>query len=408
MKKLPRSYFYIAIRNIGLFVLLVVCSSWLTVFLLDRLNDSKLDYQQVPARLAGTDAAGQGEFVSSKANSAAFRSDDNESVAIAVYRETNESVVNITAETTQIVFNWFFQPFPQKNESTGSGSIIDPLGYVLTNSHVVNSADRLIITMFDGEKYNAKVSGIDYQTDLAVLKFDPGQRALKTIDFGDSENLQVGQTVFAIGNPYGLERTLTKGIISGIGRPIENDSGVVIRNMIQTDASINPGNSGGPLLNTSSNMIGVNSSIYTPSGGSVGIGFALPVNSARRVINELIRYGKVRRGSIDAKVIPLSRQLVRYADLPVNSGLLISEVENGGNAERAGLRGGDRQRSVRSGNQIFYLGGDIIIAVNGVPVGSIADLNGLLENSKPGDKATVVYLRAGRKKSLDLVLSEAS
>jgi S1-C subfamily serine protease len=214
----------------------------------------------------------------------------------------------------------------------------------------------------------------------------------------------VGQKVLAIGNPFALERTLTVGIVSGLGRPIQTSRQHIIRDMIQTDASINPGNSGGPLLDTQGRMIGINTMIYSPSGGSVGIGFAVPVNTAKRVVTELIQYGKVRRGWIDATVVQLFPSLVRYANLPVNTGLLVSRTRRNGLAERAGLRQGSEP--VQYGRSVIYLGGDIITSVNGMKTDTLADLYSSLEACKPGDRVKVEILRGGRQSTLDITLAD--
>ncbi|MDR1178474.1 MAG: trypsin-like peptidase domain-containing protein, partial [Spirochaetaceae bacterium] len=299
---------------------------------------------------------------------AAFSEDEREN--IAVYEQLNEAVVNITTETVAI--NWFLEPIPQEGGS-GSGSIIDLNGYVLTNNHVIENAYKVFINLADGSQYEGQVIGTDPENDLAVLKFDPpAGTELKTIPYGDSANLKVGQKVMAIGNPFALERTLTVGIVSGLGRPIQTSRQNIIRDMIQTDASINPGNSGGPLLDSQGRMIGINTMIYSPSGGSVGIGFAVPVNTAIRVVSELIQFGRVRRGWIDASLVQLFPSLVRYAKLPVNTGLLVSRTGRGGYAERAGLRQGTDP--VRYGSSVIYIGGDIITSVDGMRVNSLADL----------------------------------
>jgi S1-C subfamily serine protease len=320
---------------------------------------------------------------------------------IEVYDRVNKSVVYITTITLE--YSYFFEAMPQ--EGTGSGVILDTEGHVLTNYHVVKGADQLRITLSDGTELEGKVTGTDPENDLAVVKFDPKGRVVIPVAFGSSANLKVGQKVLAIGNPFGLDRTLTTGIISALNRPLENsEENSVIRSTIQTDAAINPGNSGGPLLNSRGELIGINSAIYSPSGASAGVGFAIPVNTARRVVDELLRYGVVRRGWIDITPIQLFPALVSYFKLPVRNGVLVSEA--GAAARQAGLRGGDQSSAVRYGRTIIYGGGDIIVDVGGQKVGSYSDLLGALEQTKPGEVVTVKVIRSGQEKSLNVKLVE--
>ncbi|MDR2500959.1 MAG: trypsin-like peptidase domain-containing protein [Treponema sp.] len=321
---------------------------------------------------------------------------------ITVYEQLNEAVVNITTE--RVTINWFLEPVPQEGGS-GSGSIIDSQGYVLTNNHVVENAYKVFINLADGTQIEGTLVGTDKENDIAVLKFEPPKGAqLRVIPFGDASNLKVGQKVLAIGNPFALERTLTVGIVSGLGRPIQTGRNTIIRNMIQTDASINPGNSGGPLLDAAGKMIGINTMIYSPSGGSVGIGFAVPINTAKRVVAELIAYGKVRRGWIDASLVQIFPALVRYAKLPASSGLLVSRTRRNGFADRAGLRQGTEP--VRAGSGIIYLGGDIITGADGLRVNTLADLYAALEDNKPGEKISVEVLRGGNPAIVELILAD--
>ncbi len=322
---------------------------------------------------------------------------------ISVYEKCNEAVVNIN---TQVMgMNWFLEPIVQSGGS-GSGSIIDKRGYVITNVHVIENATRIYISLYDGTQYEGTVVGQDSDSDIAVLKFAPPEGTiLKTISFGDSKSLKVGQKVIAIGNPFGLERTMTTGIVSGLGRPIQNSNNTIIRDMIQTDTAINPGNSGGPLLNTKGQMIGINTMIYSSSGNSAGVGFAVPSETARRVANELIQNGKVNRGTIQAKMYQLNSLIARYANLDISTGLLVSEVIPGGNAEAAGIKGGTE--AVRYGNRsIIYLGGDIIVGIDGVGVATIADYYSLLESKRPGNTITVRIHRNGKDVDVKVKLAE--
>jgi S1-C subfamily serine protease len=321
---------------------------------------------------------------------------------ISVYEQFNSAVVNITTETMAI--NWFLEPVPQQG-SSGSGSIIDTRGYILTNNHVIEQAHRVFINLADGSQFEGTVVGTDPENDLAVLKFDPPRRReLRTIPYGDSSALLVGQKVLAIGNPFAYERTLTVGIVSALGRPIQTSRNRIIRDMIQTDASINPGNSGGPLLDTHGRMIGICTIIVSPSGGSVGVGFAIPVNTAKRVVNEILQYGRVRRGWIDADLVQIFPSLVRYAKLPVDSGLLVSRTRRSGLSEKGGLRQGSEP--VQYGRSVIYLGGDIITSVNGMKTDTLADLYSSLEASRPGDIVNVEIIRGGRASTLQITLAD--
>jgi S1-C subfamily serine protease len=327
---------------------------------------------------------------------------EDERQNISIYENLNSAVVNITTEIMAI--NWFMEPVPQEGGS-GSGSIIDTRGYVVTNNHVIERASKVFINLADGSQFEGHIVGTDPENDIAVLKFDPPKgMELQTIGYGDSSLLKVGQKVLAIGNPFGFDRTLTVGIVSSLGRPIQISRNRIIRDMIQTDASINPGNSGGPLLDTQGRMIGINTMIISPSGGSVGVGFAIPVNTAMRVVRELIQYGKVRRGWIDATVVQIFPSLVRYAKLPVDSGLIVSRTVRGGLSEKAGLRQGND--AVQYGRSVIYLGGDIITAVNGVKINTFADLYTSLEASKPGDVVKVEIIRGGQASSLNITLAD--
>jgi len=325
---------------------------------------------------------------------------------ISVYENSNEAVVNVTTETTGI--NWFLEPVPQEGGS-GSGSIIDARGYVVTNNHVIADATKIFISLADGTQYEGKIVGVDTENDIAVLKFDPPKDyTLKTIPFGDSSALKVGQKVLAIGNPFGLERTLTTGIVSALGRPIKTESDTIIKDMIQTDTAINPGNSGGPLLDTQGRMIGINTMIYSTSGSSAGIGFSIPVNTAKRVVSELIQYGKVKRGSIDADLVQLTSSIASYAKINTDKGLLVSKVGSGSNAEKAGLKGGtDAVRYGSSRNSsVIYLGGDIITSIAGVKVATLTDYYSALEAKKPGEIVEITVLRGKQQISLKITLTE--
>ncbi len=382
-------------------ILLVLAVAWGAGFLdlsadreVSRAAAEQLQVEQFPA-ITGTAEKLSAQPVQ---YSGTFSSDESNSISI--YERLNRAVVNVTSVSFE--YNWFLEPVPK--EGTGSGSIIDQKGHVLTNYHVIKDARELSVTLADGMNYKGEIVGVDPENDLAVIKFDPNGQRLTTIPFGSSADLRVGQKVLAIGNPFALDRTLTTGIVSGLGRPVRTDSGLLIREMIQTDASINPGNSGGPLLNSRGEMIGINTMIYSPSGGSVGIGFAVPVDTAKRVVPDLLRYGEVQRGWIDIVPVQLFSALVRYASLPVSEGVLVSEVEPGSNADRAGLKGGEK--AVRYGRSIIKLGGDIIVEVDGMAVATLMDLLGALEDNKPGETVEVKVLRDRQDKTLYVKLSK--
>ena len=324
---------------------------------------------------------------------------------INVYSLCNEAVVNINTQVT--AYDWFLQPYVQDGGS-GSGSIIDKRGYILTNVHVIEGATKIYVSLFDGTQYEAEVVGTDLDSDLAVIKFTPPSGIeLKTIAFGDSTSLKVGQRVIAIGNPFGLERTMTTGIVSGLGRPIQNSNNRIIRDMVQTDAAINPGNSGGPLLDANGKMIGINTMIQSSSGSSAGVGFAVPSQTAVRVVADLIKYGKVHRGTIDATVIQLSRRIAQYAGLDISTGVLISEVVKGGNAESAGLKGGTEAAYYGSRRDIIYIGGDVITQIDDIAVTSLADYYSALESKRAGDVVTVVVRRNRKNVTLKIKLVES-
>ena len=324
---------------------------------------------------------------------------------INVYSLCNEAVVNINTQVT--AYDWFLQPYVQDGGS-GSGSIIDKRGYILTNVHVIADATKIYVSLFDGTQYEAEVVGTDLDSDLAVIKFNPpAGMELKTIAFGDSTGLKVGQRVIAIGNPFGLERTMTTGIVSGLGRPIQNSNNRIIRDMVQTDAAINPGNSGGPLLDTNGKMIGINTMIQSSSGSSAGVGFAVPSTTAIRVVADLIKYGKVHRGTIDATIIQMSRRIAQYAGLDIATGVLVSEVQRGGNAEGAGLKGGTEAAYYGSRRDIIYIGGDVITQIDDIAVTSLADYYSALESKRAGDIVTVVVRRNRKDITLKIKLVES-
>jgi S1-C subfamily serine protease len=327
--------------------------------------------------------------------------DPEERAVYEVYRAVNRGVVNVTS--VSVAYNWFLQAVPQGG--TGSGSILDQEGNVLTNFHVVKGAVRLFITLYDGSNFDARVVGVDPENDLAVVRFDPAGRELTTVTIGVSESLVVGQKVIALGNPFGLQRTLTVGVVSSLRRPIQTAEGFLMRDLIQTDAAINPGNSGGPLLNLAGSMIGINTMIVAPAGGNVGIGFAVPIDIARRVVSDILSSGAVRRGWVEFEPVPIFPALAQRAGIPVTKGILVSRVVPGGNAEKAGLRGGDPSRYLTMGGRTVYLGGDVILSIERLPVWTVMDLLGALESTHPGETIRLEVLRGGQKIMIPVVLA---
>ncbi len=289
----------------------------------------------------------------------------------------------------------------QEGRGNGSGSVIDENGYILTNYHVIEGAQKITVN-FGGDKvYPAKVVGGDPDTDLAVIKID-GAKDLTVVPMGDSSHLAVGQKVLAIGNPFGLDRTLTTGVISGLQRPIRARNNRPIDAAIQTDASINPGNSGGPLLDKYGRLIGINSQILSPAGGSVGVGFAIPVNTAKRVIPQLIQNGAVTRPTLRVDGVGVESLAERGIKLPVAKGLLLYSVMRGGPADTAGLRGLSRDASGR------IVLGDVITSVDGRAVGSLDDLYRALENRKVGETVELDVYRNGQTQKVSVKLGATS
>src|ERR1700730_824610 len=318
---------------------------------------------------------------------------------IEVYKASSPGVVYIQSTT---MVRDFFGLFSQPVEGAGSGSIIDEQGDILTNYHVVARTEKLTVSFGSGKNYPAKIVGSDPDTDLAVIRLlETPKEALTIVPMGDSDKLIVGQKVLAIGNPFGLDRTLTTGVISGLQRPIRAQNGRQIEGAIQTDASINPGNSGGPLLDSHGRMIGINSQILSPSGASAGLGFAIPVNVAKRIVPQLVSFGSVRRpklGISSRDVAALKSQL----DIPVSTGVLIVEMLPGGAAANAGLHG-----TTQTENGDFELG-DIIIGIDGEKVNNTDDLSRILEKRQVGNTVNVEIVRNGRRMSLPVRLTEAT
>ena len=343
-------------------------------------------------------------FAFAQSGTVALSSDEETNVR--VYEQASPGVVNIT---TKIIVEdrYFFRAIIREESGTGSGCVLDKDGHILTNYHVVENASSLEVSLPDHTKYNATLVGSDRQNDLAVLKLEkaPAER-LRPIPLGSSGGLKVGQKVLAIGNPLGLQNTLTVGIISSLGRRIETQSGDLVDNVIQTDAAINPGNSGGPLLNTSGEMIGINTSIFTIGGGNIGIGFAIPADTIRRVATELIRDGRVRRAWFGIEGYALNAELSKVLNLPVSEGILVYRVNSGSSAEKADIHGANE--IVRWYNSRIGIGGDIITEIDGNAVSSQEELQLFLEAKKPGETVSVTFYRESKKLQKNVVLVERS
>jgi S1-C subfamily serine protease len=331
---------------------------------------------------------------------AAPKYDAEEQNNIAVYKRVLPSVVNITS--TALVFDFFYGPVPQQGQ--GSGFILDKSGHILTNFHVVANANRGIeVQLSDKRKFTARVIGTDRTHDLALLQIDAPN--LEPVTLADSSELNVGQKVFAIGNPFGLSGTMTRGIISAI-RPIKTESGSKIEDAIQTDAAINPGNSGGPLLNSSGEVIGINTMIASNGADqSSGIGFAIPINTAKAVLSDLTRYGHPNRPSLGIYSFAIGPDLAQQMGLGENSGVLIQKVIPGGAADRAGLRGGNEQAYV--GNTPIMLGGDLIVSIDGQEVEDTQDINAIMDKHQAGDTVSVTIIRGQKRMTIKLKLGEA-
>jgi S1-C subfamily serine protease len=324
--------------------------------------------------------------------------DAEEQENVSVYKKALPSVVNITS--TAVAFDFFYGAVPQ--QGAGSGFVIDDDGHILTNFHVVENARQVEVTTSDRKKYKAKLVGTDPAHDLAVIQI-PVHDVHKA-EIGDSKNLVVGQKVFAIGNPFGLSGTMTRGIISSI-RSVRGPRGF-IDEAIQTDAAINPGNSGGPLLNSRGQVIGINSMILT--GGaeqSAGIGFAIPINTAKSVIDDLVHLGHARYPTLGVATLPIGPDLADQMGLASDSGLLIVRVTPGSAADRAGLRGGTEKAYL--GNYPIMLGGDLIVAIDGQAMEDQLELSHVMQNHHAGDTVTVTIYRGRKKMDIKVVLGES-
>ena len=326
--------------------------------------------------------------------------DPTEAENVRIYRLTSPAVANIVTRTVE--YDFFYNPVPV--EGAGSGFLIDVDGHILTNYHVVQGAQTIEVTLGDLTRYKAKLIGEDTRNDIALIQIDTQGHKLTPLTLGDSRNLLVGQRALAIGNPFGFSSTLTTGIVSALGRTVQTSENTFIDEAIQTDASINRGNSGGPLLDSHGQVIGINSAIYAPNGTTAGIGFAIPINTARRVADDLIKYGRVRRATLGAEGRALWPGLAEALKLNVQEGILIERVEPGGAAAAAGIRGGNK--SMVAGLQELRIGGDVLIAVDGKAITNQMDLNLMLNRSQPGNSVTLTIVRDGKQMNIPVKLGE--
>jgi S1-C subfamily serine protease len=320
---------------------------------------------------------------------------------IDIYKSAKDSVVYITSTVIQ---RTFFYDIP--SQALGSGFLLNADGQILTNNHVISGSSQVEVTLPDQSKYKAQILYRDRTNDLALVKIDP-KKKLPHLNLGDSDHLQVGQKVLAIGDPFGLDGTLTVGVISALGRPIRGENNRDLEGMIQTDAAINSGNSGGPLLDSQGNVIGINTAILGPNGGNVGIGFAMPINRAKTMLDDF-RVGRnvAPPAKLGVSMVPVAGDLAQALHLPASGGFLIQGVGRGSAAERAGLRG--PTQAVVIGNDQIYVGGDLITAVEGKPVGEDQDAIGrAISRKHAGDTLTLTVYRGGRSVDVKVTLAEA-
>jgi S1-C subfamily serine protease len=324
-----------------------------------------------------------------------------------IYQQDSPGVAFIQAESAPRPASPF-NPFGGGGggTATGSGFVIDNSGHILTNAHVVDGAQKIEVTLGNtdnSQPVSAQVVGKDPSTDVALLKVDAPSDQLHPLALGDSSQVQVGGPVIAIGNPFGLDRTVTSGIVSALQREIKAPNGFTINNVIQTDAAINPGNSGGPLLDASGRVIGINSQIESPGGGgNVGIGFAVPINTAHQVVQQLLANGQVEHAFLGISGTDLTPQIANVLNLPVNQGALVQSVVPKGPADKAGVKGGSAAVSV--GGQQIRAGGDVITAIDGKPVTSMDDVIAAVDQKQPGDKVQLDLVHGSAKRTVTVTL----
>jgi S1-C subfamily serine protease len=327
-----------------------------------------------------------------------------------IYRQSAPGVVQITTTSVTTVepdpfLNPFGLPEEQRQQALGSGFVIDKSGHIVTNYHVVENAQTIEVSFSNRDSVEARVVGRDPSTDLAVLKVDVDARALMPLKLGDSDGVVVGDSVVAIGNPLGLERSVTAGIVSALHRPLTAPNDFTIDDVIQTDAAINSGNSGGPLIDVTGRVIGVNTAIATGNTGAhgnIGIGFAVPINTVRAVASQLIENGRVEHAFLGVGATPVDGEIAGLFNLPTKRGLLVQRVYAASGAQRAGIRAGVTEVVVAG--QSYRLGGDVIVAVDGTPVAAPEDLREAIAAKKPGDKLSIEAYRGKEKRTFEVTL----
>jgi S1-C subfamily serine protease len=371
---------------------------WAAVLVTAFVYITSVAHWNMPGFLPGVRSASVNKIYTEAAAATTFSTDEQNNIDI--YKASRDATVNITSVVYREGF--FFELIPEKG--VGSGFVINPNGEILTNNHVVSGGgSRLTVTLADNKRFRATILWTDPRNDLAMVKIDAG-RKLPFLKLGDSDSLVVGQKVLAIGNPFEFQGTLTTGIVSSLNRTIEPEDGQRLEGMIQTDAAINPGNSGGPLLDSHGNVIAINTAIYG-SQGNIGLGFAMPINRAKPMLEEYAQTGRVARPSLGIKTVYISGDLAEELNLPERGGLLIQNVDRGSSADVAGLRG--PRQVVVVGNYQLGIGGDFIVAVEGQPVQGIETLTRAFNRKRAGDTLNVTVYRNGRTQQINIRLGEA-
>ncbi len=371
--------------------IIIICLAVILWFLRNEflpLPDKRLDPESLDFNLTSDEYIHKPVIISA-----------DEKINIEVFEKVHKAVVNIA--TTTLGLNFWMEIIPK--EGQGTGFIVDHRGYILTNNHVVAKAQKITVTMADGRKVSAILVGRDPASDLAVIRIPPDYVEVTSI-MGDSDTLKEGQKAIAIGNPFGLSHTLTTGVVSALNRSIRDEAGNQIDDLIQTDAAINPGNSGGPLLNSSSEVIGINTAIFSLSGGYQGIGFAIPINRAKQIATRLITSDSIARPWLGITGIPVSPELSRSLALKTKQGVLVIDVIRGAPAYEAGLRGGHRE--IILNGQRLRIGGDIILALNNHIVLNMQDLTFRINREKVGNSVNIQILRQGIPVEISVVLTE--